>query len=294
MTEFICNLCGASNRSAGQPLDREEPSCASCGSNVRTRGLLQVLSLELFGLNLALPDFPRVKSLRGLGASDSNPYAVLLAEKFDYRNTFYDRPPRFDIANPAPEELGQYDFLISSEVFEHVPPPAEAAFRSAHALLKPGGVLVLTVPYSVESCMTEHFPELYQFGFTQLGGRIVMINRTRGGDMQIFENPVFHSGLSGKALEMREFSEGDLKAMLTVAGFSEVRFYSEDYPPFGIVRSESWSLPIAARQGPFAFSSEAARDVVEEWRALKLKFNAEMQRLERSYWFRLGRKMGFL
>jgi len=86
LTEFNCNICGAANRHAGKPLDREQPSCSSCGSSVRTRGLLRVLSLELFGLNLALPDFPRVKSLRGLGISDSN--------------------PRFDVTNPPRRSSG--------------------------------------------------------------------------------------------------------------------------------------------------------------------------------------------
>ena len=128
--EFICNICNTSNRCAAQELAGEKPSCSKCGSSVRTRGLLQVLSMELFGMNLALPDFPRVKSLRGFGTSDQNEYAVRLAEKLDYRNTFYDREPRFDIANPPEEEFGKYDFIVSSEVFEHVPPPAEACFES--------------------------------------------------------------------------------------------------------------------------------------------------------------------
>jgi hypothetical protein len=97
--------------------------------------MLQALSLELFGVNLALPDFPFVKSLHGLGTSDDSSYAFHLTEKLDYRNTFYDREPRFDIANPPADEFGKYDFLISSEVFEHVPPPVEAAFCNAFRML---------------------------------------------------------------------------------------------------------------------------------------------------------------
>ena len=150
MFEFTCNLCGRLNRHDGGKLDRERPSCSSCGSNVRTRGLLQALSMELFGANLTLPDFPRVRSIRGIGTSDSILYADGLASRLDYRNTFHDRAPRFDIANPEEEEAGRYDFLISIEVFEHVAPPAGAAFDQVFRLLKPYGFLVFTVPYSLE------------------------------------------------------------------------------------------------------------------------------------------------
>src|SRR5438045_2653448 len=114
--KFRCNLCGRPNRRAANELTREDATCSWCGSNVRTRGIVQALSLELFGINLALPDFPRIKSIRGIGTSDSSQYANRLAEKFDYRNTFYDREPRFDIAPPAAEQ-GCYDVLFSRAVF---------------------------------------------------------------------------------------------------------------------------------------------------------------------------------
>ena len=47
------------------------------------RGLLRALSIELFGVNLTLPEFPRVKSLRGLGMSDGVQYADVLVAKLD-------------------------------------------------------------------------------------------------------------------------------------------------------------------------------------------------------------------
>ncbi|HYL34314.1 MAG TPA: methyltransferase domain-containing protein [Bryobacteraceae bacterium] len=283
--QFRCNICGRANRRPRSELSRESPSCSHCGSNVRTRGLLQALSLELFGMSLALPDFPYVKSLRGLGISDDSSYAYHLDQKLDYRNTFYDQEPRFDIANPPEDEFGRYDFLISSEVFEHVPPPVETAFSNAFRLLKPSGVLVFTVPYSLEPAPAEHFPELHEFGLAQLGDKTVLVNRTREGKVQVFENIVFHGG-RGATVEMREFTEQSLKAALTGAGFRDIRIYSENYGPFGIVRSESWSLPIAGRKGPGGLSPDATRDVLEQWWRLK--------RLEQVFWFRLGRKLGFL
>lgn len=103
MIEFTCNICGGFNRCTAEELTREASTCAHCGSNVRTRSLMLLLSRELFGTALTLPEFPRVRHLRGLGMTDWNEYARRLGEKFDYRNTFYNREPRFDIANGAGE-----------------------------------------------------------------------------------------------------------------------------------------------------------------------------------------------
>ena len=295
MTEFTCNICGARNRVPAEQLGRELASCRACGSSVRTRALMRALSIELFGIGLRLPEFPRVRSLRGLGMSDPAQYANGLTGKFDYRNTFYDREPRFDIARPAPDESGKYDFLISSEVFEHVPPPAVAAFRRAFDLLKPGGVLLLTVPYSLEESMAEHFPELHDFGLARVGDRLLLVNRTRDGRTQVFDDLVFHVGWGEPSLEMRQFTEDGLKQMLAEAGFDVVRIHSEDDPAFGIVHKEAWALPVAARKGMNGgLGCEATCDVMREWRDLNVKFHGEMARLDRSLWFRIGRKLRLL
>jgi len=251
---------------------------------------MHALSLELFGVSLPVPDFPRVQSLRGIGLSDSRAYADPLGEKFDYRNTFYSREPRLDLTNPACERPGQYDFLISSEIFEHVAPPVEAAFQNAFRLLKPHGVMLLTAPYSLGPATVEHFAGLNEFGLAQVGGRTLLVNRTPAGDVQVFDNLVFHLGGNGPALEMREFSETGLRQALEAAGFSEVRIYSEDYLPFGVVRAESWSLPVAARKSPFAFNLDAARDVLGQWAALRKSF----RELGGEFWVRLGFKLGLI
>ena len=291
-TEFVCNVCGSPNRAPAGGFDRERPTCTACGSNVRMRGLLHALSQELFGANLTLPEFPRVKSLRGLGLSDSVQYADTLAARLDYRNTFFHREPHFDITKVSEAEYGRYDFVLASEVFEHVPPPAEHAFTNGFRLLRDGGVLVFTVPYSLHAATVEHFPSLQEHGLAQVGGRTVLVNRTLEGDLQVFENLAFHISFGGLALEMREYSETALKAMLAAAGFTEVRIFTDNFAPYGIVHSEACSLPIAARKGRFGMSQAAAADIVEEWRSLKQKFDADMQRLGKSWWFRIGRKLG--
>src|ERR1039458_3052445 len=91
MVCFTCNICGAYNE-----VERfaSEPATCACGSNVRLRALIHLLSLELFGRSLPLHGFPQMKAIRGLGMRDKDCYNGLLAEKFDYTNTFYDREPR--------------------------------------------------------------------------------------------------------------------------------------------------------------------------------------------------------
>ncbi len=294
MVSFICNVCGTGNRCPEQQLRREVASCHHCGSSVRTRGLVEMLSQELFGVSLLLPDFPRVKSLRGLGMSDPAQFADALSHRFDYRNTFFDREPRFDITRVAEQEYGQFDFIVSSEVLEHVRQPSLKAFQNVAKLLKPGGVLLLTVPYSLNPETVEHFPELCRYGLATVGDQTVLVNRTKEGCLQVFEDIVFHLGCGDPALEMRQFSEQGLRQLLVTAGFDEVKFHGGVHRAFGISQEETWSLPIAARKGPFTFSAAAARDVLVEWREYKLRFNAEMQRLNRSLWFRLGRRLRLL
>jgi SAM-dependent methyltransferase len=248
------------------------------------------LSMELFGIRLSLADFPRVKSWRGLGTSDSSQYANRLGEVFDYRNTFYDREPRFDLGKLDPEDPSQqpnqYDFILSSEVLEHVAPPVHEAFRNAYNLLKPGGVLVLTVPYHLDEPM-EHFPDLHEYGLAEIGNRMVLVNRTRAGEMQVREDLSFHRSGSEKALEMRIFTEEMLRNALAVAGFGSVKVHAANYRPFGIVPAESWALPIAARKGPFACNIDAMRDVMEEWRDIRTRVAGSM-------WCRIGRRLGLM
>jgi len=288
MAKFICNICGGGNSWAGEPFPRETPSCGKCGSSRRERSLIGALATEMFGTHLALPHFPRVKSWRGLGTSDSPRYADRLSEVFDYRNTFFDREPRLDLAKLNPADPGhapnQYDFIISSEVFEHVAPPLESAFRNAWSLLKPNGVLVFTMPYHLDPAY-EHYPELHEYGLAEVGGRTVLVNRTSSGELQVREDVAFHLSGSGRALEMRICTEEVIRTALAAAGFCSVRIYAEEYRPFGIVPAETWALPIAARKGPYSCGIDAMRDVIEEWRALRMS-------LSRSRSYRIARKLG--
>ena len=79
MVAFRCNICGAGCRAAPAALSRETPSCAACGSTVRTRTIVHLLTCELFGRSVVLPDLPHRPDLICIGLSDSAAYAVPLA-----------------------------------------------------------------------------------------------------------------------------------------------------------------------------------------------------------------------
>jgi GT2 family glycosyltransferase len=241
---YRCNICGRACKTPVDALGRETPSC-SCGSTVRSRAIIHLLSMELFGKSIALPDFPIRPDLRGWGMSDGG-YAGVLAKKVGYVNTFYHQDPRFDITAPLdPEIEGTLDFLISTEVFEHITSPVSTAFRNARRLLKPGASFIFTVPYTLRSDTDEHFPELHQYEIVERpGADPILRNITRDGREQVFENLVFHGG-PGSTLEMRVFAQAALLTEFKKAGF-EAKISSEPCWEFGIYWRDAWSLPIVA------------------------------------------------
>jgi SAM-dependent methyltransferase len=179
--------------------------------------------------------------------SDWEELAGRLSKRTGYTNTYYDKSPSLDLKNITPADVESCDFVICSEVLEHVTPPVQPAFDGIYRILKPGGTLVLTVPYRTGSNTTvEHFPMLNEFGFADVGGRRVLVNRRADGRYEVFDDLCFHDGI-GSTLEMRVFSEADLLGHLQQAGFQST-VLREPYEPFGILHLCPWSLPIIARK----------------------------------------------
>lgn len=176
----------------------ELSSCSRCASNVRIRWLAHRLSREIFGRPIPLFEFPRNHSITGLGLTDPEVLATRLAESFTYRNTHYDREPRFDIRyDDSP--VGSPDFLIASEVFEHIEPPVSPAFRNAARLLKPSGVFLLTVPWVWDGNREQRLPDLHDWKLVHEDGRWAIVNRNRAGVIERFYDPVF-DGTPGPCL----------------------------------------------------------------------------------------------
>ena len=278
-----------------------EPASCACGSNVRLRALIHLLSVELFGTSVVLAKFPKIKAIRGLGLSDQPGYARILADKFDYTNTYYDRDPRFDISELHPQLAGTYDFILLADVLEHIAPPIECALQEASRLLKPSGFLGITVFCSPTDQMREHFPELNEFRIVPLGDSDVLVNRRRDGSLEVRDDLIFHGG-SGATLEMREFGMTALKDKLLASGFREVFFLTENLPPIGVLFDHDVSQPLIARKEPFVMDRCAQRQLAEEWRAASDRAGLQQKRADNlaaqvrlakdSRWLRIGRKAG--
>ncbi len=244
---FQCNICGTEQHCRLGELRRDQASCSVCASTGRWRAVVDTLTRELFGQSINLPELPSRPDLRGLGIGDWPGYAEVLAAKTDYRNTFFERQPRLDIHQVDEKLFRHFDYLVSSDVFEHVDPPIEAAFANACRLLRPGGVFVLTVPYGLVGPTLEHFPDLHDYCLVERAGRQVLENRTRQGELQIFEELVFHGGY-GNTLELRCFSLPALRQQLLEVGFSEVQVYDRPVFEHGIYWPEGMSHPLVARR----------------------------------------------
>ena len=247
IVEFECNICGFRNKVERDQLDRERRSCGRCHSSVRARSIIHLLSVEIFGESLRIDAFPKSRHVTGLSLSDWPEYARRLAKKFSYVNTFLHKKPKLDIRDP--QGYDPVDFLIASEVFEHVAPPVSAAFTGAYKTLKDDGVLILTTPFMnrIESTI-EHFPELFEYELVERApGDYELVNTTADGRRQVFRDLKFHGGV-GQALEMRIFARNDLLNHLRAAGFTRVEVRDEDYPKHGVVWRYPWSTPIVARK----------------------------------------------
>jgi SAM-dependent methyltransferase len=171
-------------------------------------------------------------------------FSKRFAKCFDYQNTCYHREPHLDIMVPAADPDAVYDFVIASEVFEHVPPPVETAFDNLARLLKPTGIAIFSSPWESNGNSVEHFPHLHDWQLVALRSGYVLLNRTIDGRLETFEDLVFHGG-PGSTLEMRVFSKDGLLANCDAAGF-EVEF-AEDNAAFGVVW-EPWSRGLVLRK----------------------------------------------
>jgi SAM-dependent methyltransferase len=233
-----------------EDLSAEESTCPTCGAQGRFRAITHLLSRALYGESIPASTWRYVEKTV-YGVSDWPHFERFFARVFRYTNTQFDRDRypnavELDVTNPPPALLGTADVVLCSDVLEHVPPPAQPAFDGLYALLKPGGTLIFTVPYSFEPTV-EHFPDLYDWKFRERDGRRLVVNRTRAGLLQVFSNLRFHGG-GDAVLEMRLFGLPSLMEHFATAGFVDVEVMPDGVPEYGI-RLEPWSRPIVARRG---------------------------------------------
>jgi hypothetical protein len=142
---------------------------------------------------MALTDFPHDRSIKGLGLTDPDAIAAVLAKRLDYTNTYFTAEPRLDI-RCEPARTHELDFLIASEVFEHVQPPVSRAFVNAAAYLKESGFLLLTVPWVWDGDREAAIPELHDWKLEREAESWTIANRKPDGSDERFRNMRFDGG----------------------------------------------------------------------------------------------------
>lgn len=230
--EFKCNLCNYLSNSEWDRLLRDGPSCDSCGSSIRMREIVCAF-LDLYSVELS-------RDFKVVGLSDAD----LIADYFrklihhNYTNTFFDTHPKLDICNLQKDSFETADVLISSDVFEHVFFPLSNALEGSFNLLKPGGTLICTMPWTTWQSSIEHFPWMTSYSVhEQLNGDHVVLGVDSTGSKRRVENPIFHGG-PGNTLEMRKINVFVLVEDLKRVGFTDIKIHHQDRPEFGIRRPD--------------------------------------------------------
>lgn len=160
-------------------------------------------------------------SRRGIGLSDMPPVAPALHSRWDYTNTYLHRFPRVDITTPPDDLVGELEFVICSDVLEHVPPPVELALERLLSCLRPGGFAVVTVPTRVVQT-AEHYPGLREHEVRQDAEEEPSVAwRDAAGEWHVDHSPDVHGG-PGQTLAFRDWAATDLLARLRNAGFTPV------------------------------------------------------------------------
>ena len=248
LLDYACSICGAVCITAEEDLGRETASCPACGSTMRMRAIGYLITTALFGTGLPLVDLPHRPRIRVVGLSDAGQYAERLEHRLDYINTWLHQEPRLDITAVQDDQAGQYDLVISSDVFEHVLPPVQRAFDGAARLLRPGGHLVLTVPCVPTGSTVEHYPDCVDYDVIEVAPDVFEVDVLTGdGIRRRVKDPVFHGG-PGSTLEMRVFSMPDVLSHLGSAGFSAVRTLRDRVDEYGIRHDDGFSVPVLARR----------------------------------------------
>jgi hypothetical protein len=230
--EYHCNICGAFNAEQARCFHREVTACQSCGSNPRIRGIVHALCTEMLGEPVILSDVPSNLAVSGLGLSDPEIYAGHFKRIFAYLNTEFYRQPSLDITSSVScQQYLPVDFVVCADVFQRVRPPLREAFANLRSLLRPGGLLVFSVPTIAASETVEHFPNYHDASMIELGGVQILVNRTREGRVEVFEDLLSHR--VGEGLEMRIFSQDRLLQHLREASFTDLVVYSDPMPEIG-------------------------------------------------------------
>jgi SAM-dependent methyltransferase len=211
----MCNVCGHTGEFLSPDLGREGSVCPNCSSSARSRALVCALGACLGTTDQPLYAWPR-QEVRLLEASGRGGYPVFLAEKFCYTNGEY---PAFDLEGLQYPDRS-FDFVLAGDVFEHVRND-ERAFEEVRRVLKPGGRLLITVPFEGEETLVRVDAE----------GRFLA-------------PPEYHGG-GGQSLAYRTYGR-DLLGRLNKLGFAVAHLRVVDQDVFVCAKGAHLELTLAA------------------------------------------------
>jgi SAM-dependent methyltransferase len=161
-SQAACNICGttAAFDSPTEPCDlptlRESLGCRVCEGISRDRALVSALA-GMLRMSGPLLEWRRDRSRRMFETSGYRGHPRYLPEIFDYYNLPFAPPPTDESDEPLDPRRGAdlqdlqfpdgfFDVVMTAEVLEHVP-DEQRAIREIARVLKPGGHLILEVPY---------------------------------------------------------------------------------------------------------------------------------------------------
>lgn len=246
MLTFTCNCCATRISSIPfDELDRETGACPTCGANVRHRSILALLSIEIFGKPLDLARWPENRAFVCANVGDIGNAKDRLAQKVTFVEPPIDASHEpFLRLNGMPKGMtGTADAVVCSEVLQHVV-PFRGTLAWLNKLLKPGGLLILTVPYGFEPTK-EFFPKLHQWTVVHRKDGSQLRNVTADGKVETFDRLQPHGG--GR-IAARLFGLADLRDAMKKAGYADVTVAGADNLQFGIQYRYPWGLPITARK----------------------------------------------
>lgn len=233
-------MCGWSDRFLRLDRGREGTVCRNCGSTSRNRAVSFVLA-RVLDENQAVFRWKYRLSTPMLESSARGALAMYFRKKFDYYGTEFD--PAKIAAGSQPRDYADFqklhfdadtfDIVVASDVFEHIRRDADA-MREVHRVLKPGGHLILTVPYDHDRAQT--------------------IQRVdTSGPTDVHRLPPQYHGGGGHTLAYREYGR-DLSDLMRAAGFF-VQREVVDVPAFGITPQ---SVFVARKGEPVALPDARA------------------------------------
>ena len=218
----FCTICGHTGAFLNPDKGREGHQCPNCSASSRNRLVMLTLGRVLGYGGLPLHEWPADKNRKLLESSPRGPHVMFLQNKFDFVAPEFDpgktdaSPEQFSDVQDLKFSDDSFDVVLSSDVFEHVRHD-ERGFREVLRVLKPGGSLILTVPYSHSMAQTE-----------------VRVQVDGDEDIHLME-PRYHGG-GGSTLQYRTYGR-DLMALLNEIGYA-VGHFQVELPQYGIAQED--------------------------------------------------------